>query len=406
MDYSQIKNIIFESDKGKIRVRYRTLDNKLHRLPPSEHPRFDSMEEANEWRKKKEAYLQSEKSRIKKIQNQNAKFPEVTDKVELFITYKINHKVKDFKTINSYFQNYILNFYLNKLSITNLNSWSLNHDHFLNYLKDGTQTKFGRPLSNETIRKIGFYLNEFYLFLYQKHLIDQPIPPLTVPEPEDNLKSLEDAYWPQAELDRVLSLASTDLSDFITVLRHSGFRLNEALGLSILNFIDGQNDILNHKLKLNGIETLGFIQLEGQLDLISGSTFSLKPFKSCKSINPRHFRYIPVIPELYRCVSNRIQRLNIPSNLRPNDSRNLLFNFNSNHLLAELYEICDTLGIKRRGFHSFRHTFATDMLIKTQCDANFVGILTGHKCQKVFQRYSHLTELLNFKNNVKNKRMF
>lgn len=191
MDYSKIKNIIFENDKGKIRVRYRTLNNKLHRLPPSEHPRFESMEEAYEWRQKKEAYLQSEKARIIKIQNQNSKYPEVTCKVELFIEFKKNQKVKEFKTIHSYFNNYILNFYLNKLAVTNINSWSLNHDDFFKYLRNGSQTKFKRPLSNETIRKIGFYLNEFYLFLYRKHLVDQPIPPFIVPEPEDNLKSLE-----------------------------------------------------------------------------------------------------------------------------------------------------------------------------------------------------------------------
>lgn len=40
MDYSKIKNIMFENDKGTIRVRYRSTDNRIHRLSPSEHPRY------------------------------------------------------------------------------------------------------------------------------------------------------------------------------------------------------------------------------------------------------------------------------------------------------------------------------------------------------------------------------
>lgn len=67
MDYSKIKNIMFENDKGTIRVRYRSTDNRIHRLSPSEHPRFESMVEANEWRNKYSALMISEKARVEKI---------------------------------------------------------------------------------------------------------------------------------------------------------------------------------------------------------------------------------------------------------------------------------------------------------------------------------------------------
>lgn len=93
--------------------------------------------------------------------------------------------------------------------------------------------------------------------------------------------------------------------------------------------------------------------------------------------------------------------------IHPNHVQNLLFgDFDVIKALKELDQITETLGMTQRGFHSFRHTFATNMLIALGLNMNLVMKMTAHSSVKVFDRYNHLAGLISAQTQKKSNSMF
>lgn len=395
------KSTSIDSDKLVFRIRFRTIDGKMHRLSPTKHPQFTTKDEARDWVKKKEAFVAGEKSRIQKIKANNEMYPMVGKKVDCYIEYKrtdSKKKIKEFKTIQTYFNTYILKFFLVDKGLSEFEAWSNAHDDFLIYLENVKSTRSDTSLSNETRRKICFYLNEFYSWLFTKKFVDHQLDKIEVPAFIDNRKVLEESYWKPSEFESLLKLASNELRDVSIFLYNTGYRTNEMMGCSRTDYHPEKLSVLSLDNIFNSlkIEYKGYLLLRYQLDKIEDGICTFAPLKSRKAILPRFYRYIPCSKPLYDIIVQRNNTIFDKYGDLPVDRQeNLLFgDISLSKLNAELKVICRTLGLPPRSLHSYRHTFTTNLLITLNLDKTITRMITGHESEKVFERYNHLVELL------------
>jgi integrase len=394
-ELKKIKSFMIEKDKSVFRIRYRTIDNVQHRLSPDKHPSFKSKEEAQAWIKTKQAYLAGEKSRMARIVANNKRYPLVQEKLKLYCDYKLESKLKDIKTIEAYFQNYIFNFFLSIKQTQNLNEWSLFYPEFLKHLKS-VKSKKGVPLAIETQRKICFYFNDFLEYLYKNKHTTTYIEKLDIPDSEDSELTLAEAYWTEEEIEKVLPLLSEDVRNLFIFGLETGMRVSEMLGVTRQLYYKGSlpRKEINESLIKNGISYNGYIRLESQLDTNKDGVFTLKPLKGKDKILSKHARYIPVSEKCFEIVKHYNNKIVTMGAIQDRDSRNLFWeNLTKSKVNTEIQDSCKLAGIPIKTTHSTRHTFCTNFLLKTSSEF-LTKIISGHSSDKAFKRYLHLIESL------------
>lgn len=403
--HDKIRSFSISTEKSKktgltsYNIRYRDINGSMRRLNHELYPRFKNKEEAQEWIRTESAHLAGLKAERERIKLNNQKYPRLTDKLNLFIEYK-KTKIKEHKTLESYFNNYIFNFYLNIKNITLFESWHLEHDELLVYLQT-TKSKKGTPLSPETIRKICHYLNDFYGFLESKNLTSKQLIKIEVkPTGDDNQRAMINAYWTTEAFNLIMPQLSDESREFCTLLYHTGLRVNELMGLSRRDITMGQIKQIHQLLVSYQVDYVGYITLKGQLDSSDGLNYTLKPFKSKTSLHSKYYRVIPISKETLDLIRDRLDRLNIPK-FDPlinteEESINLIFKgVNPTKVLRELQSVCRLNNLSDKTIlHYFRHTYVTNMLIKCNDDFNLISKFTGHSSLRVMSRYSYFIELM------------
>jgi integrase len=406
MDLNELKKIrsfAIERAKTHFRIRYRAIDGKLHRLSPDKHPVFTNKVEAQEWIKTKQAFLAGEKSRVAKIRANNQRYPQVQEKLKLYCDHKNEGKLKDLKTIEAYFQNYIFNFFLSQKQSNNLNEWSLFYPEFLRHLRT-TKSKKGTPLALETQRKICFYFNDFLEFLFKhKHTVSY-IEKLEVPDAEDSELSLEEAYWTEEEIERVIPFLSEDTRNLFIFGLETGMRISEMLGVTRQLYYKGDlpRKEIHENLVKNGIIYNGYLKLESQLDTNKDGVFTLKPLKGKDKILNKWARYIPVSPRCFEIIKHYNNKIVGMGSLQDRDSNNLFWkDLTKARVNIEIQTACKQGGVFVKTTHSTRHTFCTNFLLKTSSEF-LTKIISGHSSDKAFKRYLHLIESLSDSKNRTN----
>jgi len=393
-DLVKIKSFMIENDKGKFRIRFRSIDGSMGRVPTHSHPAFKNKNEAKDWIKSKQAYISGEKARIKRIRDNNDRYPQIQEKLRLYIEYKTEQGIKEVATIEGYFQNYILNFFLSIKLSNNIHEWSTFYPDFLKHLKTVKGNKTAK-LANETQRKIVFYFNDFLSFLYAHKQVETMPDKVVVPKAEDTELTLEEAYWTEEDIIKVKPFLSTDTYKLFIFALETGMRIAEILGVTKQIYYKGElpRRELHQALEKLGILYKGYIKLDSQLDTNDG-VFTLKPLKGKSKILNKHARYIPVSEtcfEIVKYYNNRIVGL---GNINENDSRNLFWvDLTQSKVNAEIQNACKQAGIPIKTTHSTRHTFCTNFLLKTSSEF-LTKIITGHASDKAFKRYLHLIESL------------
>jgi integrase len=156
----------------------------------------------------------------------------------------------------------------------------------------------------------------------------------------------------------LLSTAQGRIQEMILFALRTGMRRGEILGLQ-WSSIDWQNRIITVRHSL------------------SDYTKKLDTTKSSRE------RYIPIDLDVYRLLFKRRRDTGfvfVDLNGKP---------FNTDHLERHLHKLCKHAGLRNIGWHTLRHTFASQLAMKG-VPLNAVQSLLGHSSVVTTMRYAHL----------------
>jgi integrase len=171
------------------------------------------------------------------------------------------------------------------------------------------------------------------------------------PPPKTDYLSLE-------ECDLLLSIADGIMHEMILFALRTGMRRGEIMGLQ-WSSIDWQDRSITVRHSL------------------SDYTKKLDTTKSSRE------RYIPIDLDLYRMLFDRKRDTGfvfVDSKGNP---------FNTDHLERHLHKLCKQAGLRNIGWHTLRHTFASQLAMKG-IPLNAVQALLGHSSVVTTMRYAHL----------------
>jgi len=190
--------------------------------------------------------------------------------------------------------------------------------------------------------------------------------------------------------------------DFVIIAYHTGMRFNELLSLpysAVFENDDGIPDFMRERFEELGQEVFGYLLLRDQA---KGKTaqrdddghIERKPLKGRREISLRDARIIPIIDELawniivqnYNDALDKHDKKFYKSSL---DEDYLLIDVSMNTIRRDFLKHC------KKGIHALRHSFVTRLISQVSGgDSRIIKLITGHKCEKVFNRYNHIYEEL------------
>jgi len=233
--------------------------------------------------------------------------------------------------------------YFGKLALSQISNMSI---------EEYKQAKTKQKMSNKTINNHLSVLRKCLNIAHENNLLE--IMPIIRMMPVDEK---EMSYLTDEECSAILANTTGVLHDMIFFALRTGLRFGELIAL------DWQNvDLTNRRLTISRAVSRR----------VEGSTKSKK------------IRYIPMSHDLYVMLSNRNHRSGY---VFKNKWGNRVAQFNS---LRALKRACKRAGVKRVGWHIFRHTFASRMIQKN-VSLRTVQILLGHSDIKTTMRYAHVS---------------
>jgi integrase len=225
-------------------------------------------------------------------------------------------------------------------------------------------------VSNKTINNRLAVLGKCLRCAYEWHRIEMPsIKKLRCPLPKTD-------YLTVAECDQLLSSTDGQMLEMLFLALRTGMRQGEIRGLQ-WSSIDWQNRSI----------AVRHSRCDRNRSLVSP-----------KSNRERH---IPLDADLYEMLFKRKRESGyVFTNLTRNNEP-----YTSHHLLERLEPFCARAGLRKITWHSLRHTFATQLILRG-VPLTVVKELLGHSTITTTMRYSHVApsalrsaiELLNPRN--------
>lgn len=166
-------------------------------------------------------------------------------------------------------------------------------------------------------------------------------------------------YLSPAEIDLLLGSATGLVRDLIIVAYHTGMRQGEIEGLQ-WGSVDWQNRSITVRHSRDSC------------------TKALGTTKSNRE------RYIPMDADVYSTLFNRKKATGYV--FTHEDGRPFLDN---RYTRQKLQDLCKKVGLRKIGWHTFRHTFASHLVMRS-VPLNTVQALLGHSDIKTTMRYAHL----------------
>lgn len=406
---------------GKIKwyLRYRNEEGKLLYYPKEKYPDFWTKKEADEWINRNRHKLTSIKKQAdiyREIKTKH-KYPEFQGMIDTFIYRQKIDAPNSWKSSILYMERYVMDFFLNRKGIRDINEWINYFEPFKKYLNTQATVKGKAKLieystKNHAIRT----LNKFITVMASENIVKIPNPPKCKPFPKHllNTRGYKDVIMPEEYFALRDKLEYS--KGFFILLYHTGLRFNEAYSLHIdsILFDDELPEVLEKKFEKYKVKIFGCIVLEDQID---GKTrteakrnaekdkdcktlYRRKPLKSCKKIEAKNNRTIPIMSkEAWDVLVKNYNRTCDEYNERVIESDKaqdyFLFDLEVNKLRRELNKVT------KKGYHSLRHSFIT-RLVGEYRDMALTRMITGHRSE-AFEAYNHIYEMISIESSNKRK---
>lgn len=377
------------------------------RLKISEHPPFNSLEEANEWANAKTAEFDSMKARALRRQEWKSKYYNFSKLTSEYMKHCKKVQKNSWKNTEFYLYNYVLPYFLSEKHSNNPNNWNMYFQDFKNWLEDvaTTITEPKRIISYSSKNHCIKILNTFLNYL----LITNKVDPVNVYKISGfstdklNSRDADDLIKPK-EFEDVynhLLRKNEKVAILFQTAYYTGMRFSEIYGLSMNNLYQGQVDdeMLRGALEQHNIDYYGYIVLESQpaektRKRLPDGTIKRKPLKSRKKICEKNNRVVPIIDkELFNNLVKLYkeqQKLHQKSVFGSDRDNYMLFDEISTSICnRELHRGFKTTGYKYKSFHCCRHTRCTELVGRTR-DFVLARIWLGHTRQEVTLRYTHI----------------
>lgn len=407
--------------KTKYYIRFRTPSGKMAYLEKSKYPDFYSEKAAKDWIKqnREQLLVNKKQSDIVRDIKLRKKFPDMQVLAEKFLKAQKEDAPNSWESSVLYLERFVFAFYLDRLGLSDVNQWYKYFEDFRNYLKDeatvmGRDEVIAYATKNHCIRT----LNKFLSVMQRNNVLNSSVPLKCRPFAKNllNARGYEDLFTPEETL--YLKNNLVESRSFFIILLNTALRFNEGYSLSI-DDIREANDLPLHlikRFKEYKVKVYGFISLESQISGKSRNAafkiaekekkksknirslgdsqglFHRKPLKSCKNINSKNRRIIPIFDEeTWGIIAENYNRVIVDYNERKygdNPKDYFLLDVEPNVIRREF------LKHTKKGFHATRHTAITYLSIKIpSADENIIKLISGHRSE-AYANYQHLAQKL------------
>ncbi len=401
---------ILKDGSMRFRFTYIDQDGKRRRIPTSEHPTFNSHEEALAWAKSQDGHREAMKARVAQKIAWKTKYYAFGELLNAYIEWQKDQAPNSWQNNIYHLEQHVFQYFLDEINCNNVNMWPIHFEAFKNHIRTiksvkGLHNTISYSTSNHIIRT----LNTFLRFLKKKGLMDRASFELCEAFPKKLVKkrTWEDVISPEelAAVYKKLSSINVDVAEFFYLCWHTGMRFNEAYGVC-LEFLyqGGPPQEMKDELSKFGIECYGYILLESQpankKRKRRGGAIKRKPLKGKDKISPENSRVIPISDkDCWNILARRYKRekQKWEEGVYGADKKHYLF-FDgmepgaAGEILKQAYR---ALNLKPRTFHCARHSKATYLIGETKSYFLARAIL-GHTSD-VIHNYVHIYAFLSKK---------
>lgn len=393
--------------KRRVYMYYDSTLKKNVRLRVGEiPPGINSDEEADTFCHQKESEIEASKIRILRRLKWKSRYHNFEDLMEIFKNERLKESPNNWKNDIYYMEQYVLNFFINQNTFSNMNDWYIHFENFKNWLDKVKTVKGNNTLAYSTKNQCIKALNAFLKVMHRKNKIERITKCPQFARHLENSKNAEevisesDTLKIYNELKSINSLAV----ELFFILTHTGLRINEGLGLCLDNLVQGdvENRTFHEQLIRHGVSYVGYISLESQPANSTNirDNNNLVPKKALKGrrrIEPKNNRIIPLINKevfnalgkLYFAQRELFQQKKFGNS--PKDY--LLFDgLNKQRFGNYLRQACKNLKIRNFTPHSCRHTFATQFTGMTFGNVFLCQMVLGHRDLNTSRKYIHIWE--------------
>lgn len=386
--------------KRRIRLRY------------DEHPRITTKEEAEAYCKEWDEKHSGQKAQIKERLSWQDQYPEFE---KLISQYEIDRKEDaqySWHTSVYYLSYYAFPFFLSLKEETNVNKWFKHFEEFRDYLRTKPSIKqmstTRKTLSYSTMNGVIKALNSFLIVLHRRAKLKSLQKCRLFPKRLLKDKSI-DAVIPedhQRVIYEQMRKASQTCADMFKVALGTGLRINELIGLSLADLFPGEtkSELLNNAIRPYGWKVYGYLSLESQPLLnpprAENGSVPRKPLKQKNTMSSKDGRIIPILSKDVFNVLVRYWNEQLEEFGRKTYGANLGDYLLFKGIHKQLY-YCELIRaqnkvrlVQKRPYtpHDTRHTFCTDLAIKTGGNFTLCKIALGHTSTEITMHYCHIGE--------------
>jgi site-specific recombinase XerD len=396
-----------KTSKRRVFMYYDSTLKKNVRLRVGEIPSgINSDDEADTFCRQKESEIEASKIRILRRLKWKSRYHNFEDLMEIFKNERLKESPNNWKNDIYYMEHYVLNFFINQNTFSNMNDWYIHFEDFKSWLEAVKTVKGNSPLAYSTKNQCIKALNGFLKIMHRKNKIDRVTKCTQFARHLENSKSAEEVIseTDSQKIYQELAQINDSAAELFFILVHTGLRINEGLGLSLDSLVQGEieNRVFHEQLKNHNINYVGYLSLESQpISSIhirdKNGNVPRKALKGRRKIDPKNNRIIPLInKEVYNTLVKRYftQRDLYLKKQFGDDPKDYLFfdGLNKQRFGVLLKRACQSLKIRHYTPHSCRHSFATQFTGLTFGNVFLCQIVLGHRDLNTSRKYIHIWE--------------
>lgn len=391
-------------------------------VPQNELPKFDNLEQAKEYLPFLEQKFDSRKRLMKERKQWYKRYWNFEALVNIYLTERRKTVKNSMSSKENWFVHYTLEYFLNIRQCANLEKWKYEFNNFKNWLQNDARTMKGnKPLSYASQNHCIVELNAFLeIMAVQNKCEYQPKLKLHPERLLNNMRGQEDLVTPEEfnlAYDYLRQVPNKPvLSKIYYLLRVTGMRLNEILGIGLMDVKSGppDNAPLIGLLEQCGIQrnqVLGHIILKHQPKATERAEgrMTWKALKGKPAIDYRYARYIPITDnQAWNILVELIQskRQEFENRVWGNNPVDYPFFFDDvsknklTYYLKKAYRTVEGLN-NYKSPHCLRHTKATELIGAGNFSKELAKLVLGHG-ERASERYNHLNSSIMRENHHRN----
>lgn len=414
----QYYSFLYWDDQNKKRKRLKKTDTA--------HVKTEKQAEvfAQKWNRKHDAA----KYRIKRRMEWREKHHDMAELLDKYIAERKKKAPNSWTNDAYWLEKYCFYFFVENKSLNNLDVWSEHFNAFRDWLEEASSL---RSLKGQTREAEG---GRVLSYSSKNHCIKSLNTFLRAMVPENLEKFASCPYFSRdllnrkgiefyvtekdaEEVEEKLREIDANSADFFRVLYHTGLRLNEGLGLSLKTLRPGipEDKTVKKAIERFQMDCFAYLVLESQPASSvairdTDGKIKRKPLKGRKKIDLRNNRLIPIsdaksagiLMAAYDRCKSELEKDRYGNS---GDDYLLFEGLNKNIFSNNLKKAYLSLKKPYRSPHSLRHSFATNLIGRTDGDPWFTAHVLGHSLRspEVTMRYNHLWEAIQQKEQVEQK---